>query len=101
MSYVLAEINFAAFEQPRGAVVGLDGIGAALVGFLEAAGDTLSRLGRVSVGILGVSFLLLLGRVVFLLAAGILGNGGKSHEGCEGKQAEEFTGVFYFCNLLC
>ena len=28
MSYVLAQINFAAFEQPRGAVVGLDGIGA-------------------------------------------------------------------------
>jgi hypothetical protein len=44
MSYVLAEINFAAFEQPRGAVVGLDGIGAGLLAFLEAAGDTLSRL---------------------------------------------------------
>ncbi len=83
MADVLAEVNFAALQDPRGAIFGPEGICAGLVAFLEATGDALSCAGRISVGLL--AFLLLLGSVVFLLAAGTLCERGEAHQGgkCE------------------
>jgi hypothetical protein len=96
MSYVFAEVNFAALQQPGGAVVGPDGKFAAPLALLQAAGDALSCVGGGSVVLVWVGFLLRLRRIVFLLAACSLGKGGKTHEGRKGGQAEEFTCVFHF-----
>jgi hypothetical protein len=100
MSDVLAEVNFAALQQPSGAVVRLDRKFAALVTFSKTASDALSRAGGVFVVLVRVAFLLLLGRGIFLLAACILGKSWKTDEGRKGEQAEEFTCVFHFCSLL-
>src|ERR1700746_1259614 len=88
MAYVFAEVNFAAPQDPSGTVIGLDGICAGLVAFLEAASDAFSCARRGSVGLLGVGFLLLLGGVVFLLAAGTLRERGKTYEGGKCEQSK-------------
>jgi hypothetical protein len=42
MAYVFAEVNFAAPQDPGGAIIGLDGISAGLVALFEATGDAFS-----------------------------------------------------------
>jgi hypothetical protein len=96
MSDVLAEVNFAALQQPSGAVVRLDRKFAALVTFFKTASDALSRAGGVFVVLVRVAFLLLLRRGIFLLAACILGKAGKLTRAVRASKPKNLLACFIF-----